>query len=543
MVVSTDKSSLTSAGPSRGEPQLPGRLAGLSVPRQVMVLACWPFLEQLLGFAVGFVDTAIAGRLSVAATEAIALGAYIGWLINLMFAAVGIGAGSLVARAVGGRHRRLVNAVVGQSLVATLILGVLLAGLVWGLTPLLCQMVNLVGAAHAMGVVYLRTLAGSIPALGILFVSAACLRCAGDTRTPFYVLALVNVVNVTCSLLFVFGPTPWGGRGVMGIALGTAVAWIVGAVAICGVLCRRRAVVRLFWHRLRPQSALLRRILRISGPQFFDSLAMWSGNFLLVAVVGYLGRSLQTGALAAHIVVIRIEAISYLPGWALAQAAATLMGQYLGLGDARRARQAVNWCWGIAALLMGGMGVLFLLFSETLVRLVTAEPRLLELTPPLLRICGPAQIFLGTAIVLEQAVRGAGDTRPVAALVIGSTFLVRLPAGARGRCLLGWWDLRHLAGHLPGKRTAWLSDRGLLLQRALEPDSRLIVAAARRWRVPEGLPADRRGTLGRSSQMTMKIGGKMKAYRGTTSTIRGRVDTTSKKPTITASTQPGNRSS
>ena len=78
---------------SGADAQLPGRLAGLSVRRQVLVLAIWPFLEQLLGFCVGFVDTAIAGRLSVAATEAIAVAAYIGWLLVLLFGAVGVGAG------------------------------------------------------------------------------------------------------------------------------------------------------------------------------------------------------------------------------------------------------------------------------------------------------------------------------------------------------------------------------------------------------------------------------------------------------------------
>lgn len=61
-------------------------------------------------------------------------------------------------------------------------------------------------------------------------------------------------------------------------------------------------------------------------------------------------------------------------------------------------------------------------------RLVTSEPQLLAITPTLLRICGPAQIFLGTSMVLDQAIRGAGDTRPAMAIVTGSTFLLRVPA-------------------------------------------------------------------------------------------------------------------
>jgi putative MATE family efflux protein len=407
--------------------ELPGHLGGLSVRRQVAVLAIWPFLEQLLGFAVGFVDTAIAGRLSVAATEAIAVGAYLGWFMNLMFGTVAIGAGALVARGIGARHHRLVRAAVGQSLVATCSLAVVLTTGLWILAPPLCATMNLTGDAWQYGVIYLRTLTWGTPPLGVMYVNAAILRNSGDTRTPFLVLALVNVVNIVTSLIFVYAPAPFGGYGVMGIALGTVVAWYVGAAVVLLVLLRRRGPLRLFAHRIRPELATLRRMLHISTPQFFDSLALWTGNFLLATLVGHLGKTIQPGALAAHIVVIRIEAISFLPGWALGQAAAALMGQYLGLGDVRRARQAVTYCWGAAVVLMGCLGLLFLTCARPLLRLITSEPSLLELGTPLLMICGPTQLFLGTAIVLENAIRGAGATRPIALLVAGSTFLVRLP--------------------------------------------------------------------------------------------------------------------
>lgn len=424
--------------------ELPGKLAGLTVRRQVLVLAFWPFLEQLLSFCVGFVDTAIAARLSVTATESIAVGAYVGWLLSLMFGAVGIGAGALVARGIGGRDHRLSRAALGQSLTCALILGVILLLLLWWTAPLLCKLMNLTGESRLFAIRYLRCMGLGTPALGVLFISAACLRSAGDTRTPFFVLACVNVVNITASLLFVYGPAPMGGHGVIGIAVGTAAAWFVGAFIIVVRLTRPISVIRLYLHRLLPHWGLLMRILRISGPQFLDSISLWTGNFLLAALVGYLGRKEQPGALAAHIIVIRIEAISYLPGWAVGQSAGTLVGQYLGLRDSQRATIAARYCWLIGVLVMGVAGAMFVLFADPLVRLVTNEPVLLELAPPLLRVCGPAQIFLATTIVLEHAVRGAGDTRPVAMMVAASTFLVRLPAAylvgvVWGGGLLGVW--------------------------------------------------------------------------------------------------------
>ncbi len=413
---------------SGADAQLPGRLAGLSVWRQVLVLAIWPFLEQLLGFCVGFVDTAIAGRLSVAATEAIAVAAYIGWLLVLLFGAVGVGAGALVARAIGGRHRQLAHAVLGQALMAVAMLGTVLAVLVFLLAEPCGRLLNLNAVALGLGTIYLQILAVAVPAHGLLYVGAACLRASGDTRTPFRILGLVNVVNVMLSLLLVFGPAPMGGHGVAGIAVGTATAWVLGAGATVLALLSGDSPIRLRWFRLRPHRATLRRILRISSPQFIDSLATWTGNFIVASFVGYLGHTMQPGALGAHVIVIRIEAISYLPAWALAVAASTLTGQYLGLGDPLRARKATHYCWLLSAGVTGTLGLVFLLFPGPLVRLVTSEPRLLEMAIPLLRICGPAQIFLGTSMVLDQAIRGAGDTRPAMLIVTASTFLLRVPA-------------------------------------------------------------------------------------------------------------------
>jgi hypothetical protein len=49
-------------GPTRATPELSGRLKGLTLWQQVLVLAVWPFLEQVLNFLVGYVDTALAGH-------------------------------------------------------------------------------------------------------------------------------------------------------------------------------------------------------------------------------------------------------------------------------------------------------------------------------------------------------------------------------------------------------------------------------------------------------------------------------------------------
>ncbi|MDP6152116.1 MAG: hypothetical protein QF749_13795 [Verrucomicrobiota bacterium] len=69
--------------------ELSGKLAGLSLPRQVVVLAIWPLLEQALNFLVTFIDTMITGHLpierqSVPAMDAITVGGYVIWVVGML---------------------------------------------------------------------------------------------------------------------------------------------------------------------------------------------------------------------------------------------------------------------------------------------------------------------------------------------------------------------------------------------------------------------------------------------------------------------------
>lgn len=411
-------------------------LLALPLPRQVAMLAVWPLLEQVLGFTVGFVDVALAGRLSVQATNAIAVASYVGWLIGIVQGSLGVGSTALIARATGARDRSLVGHGLGQSMLLAPLVGLGIGAFVFLLAPQIAGFAELDAVSHAYCVTYLRIIALAAPFGAILFVGAACLRGAGDTRTPFLVLVAVNLVNATMSWLLVMGPAPFGGRGVAGIAIGTLLGWIVGAALIAVVLLTGLGRLRLRVPRMRPRREILWRILRVGLPNLVEALlGLWLANFLVIRVVGLLASDAAPGA---HVIAIRLEALSFMPGFALGIAAATLAGQHLGAGRPDRARHAVILCWVAGAGIMGLMGVMFVAIPEPLVRLVTNEPELLALSPPLLRLAGFVQVFFGTAMVLGQGMRGAGHTRGPMFMTALSMYAVRLPLAYLLGIWLGW---------------------------------------------------------------------------------------------------------
>lgn len=72
--------------------------------------------------------------------------------------------------------------------------------------------------------------------------------------------------------------------------------------------------------------------------------------------------------MAGYTIAIRVVIFVILPSWGLSNAGATLVGQHLGTKKPERAEQAV-WRTGFYnMLLLGGVGVFFILMAEPVVR-------------------------------------------------------------------------------------------------------------------------------------------------------------------------------
>lgn len=410
--------------------RLAGRLGELSLGRQVAVLAAWPLLEQVLTFSVGLTDLLIAGRMAdgatrVAVLDAMGLGGYVAWFFNILQAAVATGVMAIVSRACGARDPQLANRCLGQSVWLGLAAGLGSLILLQLGIPTLIRWIGLSPAAAVEAESFLRVLAFSGPFSGVLFAINAAQRGAGDTRTPFIAMVVVNLVNMALSWTFVFAPPPLGGHHIAGIAAGTVAGWAAGLLACLGLLGRGRTAM-LAWSRahLRPHAETMRRILRIGAPQSLEIAGMWAIHAFGIRTIAGLPTP---GALGAHILAIRVESMSFLPGFAIATAAAALAGQYLGAGSKELARHAVRACWLAAVVLMSLFGVLFIVARYQLIELMAPDSQLhVQLAAPLLVICALAQPFFATCIILKAAMRGVGATRTVMLWAFSSMVFYRV---------------------------------------------------------------------------------------------------------------------
>ena len=412
------------------EIRLGGKLGQLSLTRQVLTLAMWPLLEQILAFFVGMTDILIAGRMAegaerVAILDAMGLGGYVGWFIYIFQGAVATGVMALVSRATGARDTSLASRGLGQGLwlgalagIAAFIVLQLGAGYLigWmGLSP--------AASVHAES--YIRMLAWSGPVAGAMFAVNAALRGSGDTRTPFFAMVVVNLVNMGMSVAFVFGPEPWGGRGVEGIALGTVIGWIAGLFTVCVILTVKKSEgLRWTMEGLRPHGETMLRIWRVGVPQAIEIAGMWTIHSYGLRVISGLK---DEGALGAHFIAIRLESMSFLPGFAIAAAAAALTGQYLGAGSKEMAVRAVRFSWKLTVGLMVFMGLCFVFGRVWLIDIMAPGSELhADLAAPLLIVCAMTQPFFATCIILKTSMRGAGATKLVMRWAFSSMLFYRI---------------------------------------------------------------------------------------------------------------------
>jgi putative MATE family efflux protein len=406
-----------------------------SLLRQLLLLAVPVCAEHSLHILVGWTSTWVGNHLhryaaetdlsraeEVAAGAAVGTMTYILWLVSLLISAVAVGSTAIIARAIGARHRRLANSITGQSISAALIVGVIAGALMFLYAGAIADFSGLESHARDFAYRYLRVLAVAMPFTMVMFTANACLRGAGDTVSPAITMIVVDVINIGFTCVLTYGWLGLPAVGFAGIAWGTSIAYISGGVIQFVLLTTGRGGIRLYLHRMRPHWHNLRRLLRIGLPGGMNDILFWAANFGVMRFVNQLG----TAEGNAHNITIRIESLSYMMGFAVATAVATMVGQSLGMGRPIRAQRSAYVGYALGGGIMTFAGIVFIVLHRWLATLLSDDPRTQQLASTCLLITGFIQCGFAAAMIFNSALRGAGDTFAAMVLNTASVFAVRL---------------------------------------------------------------------------------------------------------------------
>jgi putative MATE family efflux protein len=368
----------------------------------------WPaILSFSLESIVGFGGLLMVGHLGPVAVAAVGVGVQILFAVNSVLFAFGTGALAIVARHVGAGQRRDAEETLRQSIVSGIAAAVLVALPVIVFARPIVWFFRVEPAVVEETVRFLRIAMGEIPGLTVVFVVAASLRGAGDTRTPLLIGGIVTVLDLLTAYLLIYGRLGLPALGVVGAGLASPIAFTVGAAVSLALLARGtlRLVVR--WRDFRFDGALVRRVLRVGYPAALEHLLMQIGFFTYVVFVAAYG----TGPVAAYFIGARVLSLSFLPGLGFATAAGALVGQHLGAGQPRRAEESGWAAQAMALAMMSSSGVMLFASARPIARLFVDDPAVVEAAVSFIQILAVCQPLMAVDFVMSGALRGAGDTR------------------------------------------------------------------------------------------------------------------------------------
>jgi multidrug resistance protein, MATE family len=386
----------------------------------------WPmFLIMVLNFFVGLTDIYVAGLISPEVQAAVGFVGQLYFLTIIVANAISIGSLALVSRAIGAGDTANAVETVRQSLIFSFIVAVLLTAAGFFFYREIIAVSGFPLRIRELSEHFFRIFALSLGPNYILIVSNAIFRASGEVKKPLLTMLLVSCINIVGDFVLVFGAFTFPGMGYTGIALSTTVSMAAGMMITLGFF-RYGRWKTLYSGPWTIVTDAVKKIVRLGWPAAMLQIAWNAGSIVLYTILGRLGEESVT-ALAAITNGLRIEAIIYLPAFALNMAASVLIGQNLG---ARNAGRAEKLGWNIAltgVVLMSSMAIIIFLWAKSLASVLTTNAAVLEETTRYLRINMASEPFMALSVVLAGGLQGAGDTKGTMWIIIFAMWFIRLP--------------------------------------------------------------------------------------------------------------------
>jgi putative MATE family efflux protein len=258
-----------------------------------------------------------------------------------------------------------------------------------------------------VGTSYLQVTMGTVVVLVALFIGGGVLRGAGDSRTPMFVTAFANVVNVVLAYGLIYGHFGLPMLGPVGSAWATFIARGMALGLLVRALWRGRNGVSIrgagSWL---PDPKVALQVLRIGVPAALEQILVSTAFLALAIVVAHLG----TQILAAQRVTFNALSLSFLPGIGFGIATTALVGQSVGArriqDGAAAARIATTW----ALIWMSAIAALLFIFAPQVLHIFTNDQVVIAAGSSGLRVVALAQPFWAVLFVQSGALRGLGNT-------------------------------------------------------------------------------------------------------------------------------------
>lgn len=398
-------------------------LTSMSIPTGLGILSILLF---------NITDTFFISLLGTDALTAISFTFPLTFIISSIIIGFGSGLSAALARLIGkGETDNLKSFVISALLLGLITIAVLTTLGFWSSDPLF----RLLGAQDKLLPLihdYLNVWLFAIVFLVIPMMGNSALRATGNAKYPSYIMMGAGIVNVVLDPILIFGFGPIAPMGIQGAAVATLIAWAMSLVASLVLLHKSQLIG---WVSLSVDSVLKtwRTVLRVGQAAAVSQMI----NPLFNAIVMGMLASIDSKAVAAYGVGIRIESVMLIGVIALASSLMPFLAQNMGAGQVERAKSALLGSAKFSIISQFALYVIIALLARPLAGLFSDDEAVIDYVVIYLYLVPFAYGALGMVIVVANALNAYN--RPGASLLVNVArlFLLMLPMVWLGKELLG----------------------------------------------------------------------------------------------------------
>lgn len=396
-------------------------------------------LAQFSSIAMQYIDASMVGSLGANPAASIGLMSTTTWLFGGLCSAAATGFSVQVAHAIGAGDIKHARNVLRQSIASVLMFGCMMAAIGMTISGYLPEWLGGDPAIRSDATTYFFIYSLFLPVLQMNFLASGMLRCSGNMRIPSILNVLMCLLDVIFNYFLIFdtrqvaiGNTvllvPGAGLGVEGAILGTVLAESVTASLMTWYLCRRSPMLNLTTDsgRFIPQRSTLKKAVHIGLPMGIEHAVICGAQIMSTVIVAPLGIF----AIAANSFAITAESLCYMPGYGIADAATTLVGQSIGARRTNLTRRFAYITVGMGMAIMGVMGAIMYIGAPHIIGIMTPVEEIRQLGVMALRIEAFAEPMFAAAIVAYGVFVGAGSTIVPSIMNFFSIWAVRLTLAA-----------------------------------------------------------------------------------------------------------------
>jgi len=395
-----------------------------SIPKHIIVMAIPIGISLLIQTLYYLVDLYFVGRLGKEALAGVSAAGNISFLILALTQILGVGTQTLISHAVGRKDPSDANLIFNQSIVLSMILGLITLILGYGLSQHYLETISQDSGSIAAGSAYLYWYIPGLAGQFALVAMGSALRGTGIVMPTMIIQLCTIVLNMVLSPILITG---WGTghpMGVAGAGLASSISVLLAVILLWWYFSQKEKYVRYHRSMVKPRIKTWQRMLGIGFPAGGEFILM----FLYMGVIYYAISGLGASAQAGFGLGSRIMQSMFLPAMAVAFAAPAVAGQNFGAKHFDRVKSTYHWAAGMCLIIMSGLTLLAYLKPIMLVSSFTQDQATLMVAATFLQMICLNFIASGIVFTCSGMFQALGNTWPAMWSTASRLFTFAIPA-------------------------------------------------------------------------------------------------------------------